>query len=709
MIIHLRTTIGLLGAAVTAYAMLAIVTGQQPPIGSYTLEQASRGKGVYDSMCATCHGATLEGVLQAPALAGPQFLTMWRAQTTRDLLASIQTRMPPLRPGSLDEATSLDLVAYVLQANGAAAGPSPLTSAATLAIGSAATGNVATPPAALTPAATAAAAPKVPRRHTVTGEVRNYVPVTDAMVRNPDPGDWLMYRGNYRAWSYSPLAQITPGNVTDLELKWVWAMNEGGRNQPTTIVHNGTIFLANVGHIIQALDGKTGRLIWEHELGGVPINQQSATRSVALYQDKVFLGTNDAKVIALDARTGKVVWETVVADNAQGYFMSSGPIVVRGKVIQGMTGCGPRGKEGCFLTALDATTGNIAWTFQTSARTGQPGGDTWGGVPDDVRTGGDPWITASYDPDLNLIYSGTAQAKPFLPVARGMKASDAALYTNSTLALRPENGELEWYFQHVPGESLDLDEAYERVLIDIDGRKTVFSAGKHGILWKLDRTTGQFLGLKEMVFQNIFKSIDSKTGRVTYRDDIANAKVGDPLSVCPATSGGHTRDAMAYHPGTGLLVVPLNQACMNLGSKRQTGPLGGSNRGESEMPGTNGNLGKLAAYDVRTMDQVWSIEQRSQFTASALTTAGDLVFSGDSDRNVRAMDVKTGEVLWQVSLGTSVQGSIASFSIEGKQYLAVPTGVGSGSSRRMGVLVAPEVHFPLNGSAIYVFALRETQ
>jgi alcohol dehydrogenase (cytochrome c) len=630
-------------------------------------------------------------------------MNMWHSRTTRELIGYIQTRMPPLSPGSLGEAASVDVVAFLLQANGAPAGPDPLIALATLQIGSVAPGGA----VSLSPSARAAAAQPMPRRHTVTGEVRNYVPVTDAMLRTPDPGDWLMYRRNYQAWSYSPLTQITSRNVRDLELKWVWAMSEGGRNQPTPIVHNGTIFLANVGHIVQALDGRTGRLIWEHQLGGVPINQQSATRSLALYQDKVFIGTNDARVIAMEARTGKVVWETAIADNKNGYFISSGPIVVDKKVIQGMTGCGQRGQQGCFLTALDATTGKIAWRFQTAARAGQPGGDTWGGIPDIRRGGGDPWITASYDPELNLIYTGTAQAKPFLAAARGMKASDAALYTNSTLAIRPDDGSLAWYFQHVPGESLDLDEVFERVLVDIDGRKTVFSAGKHGILWKLDRTTGAFVGLKQMVYQNVFKHIDEKTGEVTYRDDIANAKVGDPLSVCPATSGGHTRDAMAYHPSTNLLVVPLNQACMNLGHERTLLADGEPNRGEIEMPGTNGNLGKLAAYNVRTLEQVWSIQQRPQFTASVLTTAGDLVFSGDQDRNFRAMDVKTGKVLWQVPLGTSVQGSIVSFSIDGKQYLAVPTGVGGGAARHVGLLLAPDVHYPTNGSAIYVFALRD--
>ena len=703
------------GLSAIANLTLAIVVmaGQQPATaGAYTAAQATRGRAVYDAACASCHGAALQGVFEAPALAGPTFVSAWRTRTTRELLDFVQTRMPPVAPGSLGERGNLDVIAYLLQANGAVPGPDPLIATATATITSIATGQ----PARLPPAAQASAADgrrEMPRRHTVTGEVQHYAPVTDAMLGNPDPGDWLMVRRNYQAWSYSPLAQITPENVRELELVWVWSMNEGGRNQPTPMVHDGTMFLANVGHIVQALDARTGDLIWEHQVGGAPVGAQSATRSLALYQDKVFLATHDARVIALAARTGDVVWETTVADSTKGYMMTSGPIIVGGRVIQGMTGCQRFTEQGCFISAYDTATGTQLWTFRTTAGESQPGGGTWGNLPDYRRAGGDPWITGSYDPELNLMFWGTAQAKPFLAAARGMTTDDAALYTNSTVALRPEDGSLAWYFQHVPGESLDLDEAYERVLVDVDDRKLLFTIGKHGILWKLDRTTGEFLDFKETVFQNIFKDIDKTTGRVTYRDDIANAQIGETLSVCPATSGGHTRDGMAYHPGAGLLVIPLNQACMEFtGRPVQPGLDEGGHGGAVgrlfEMPGTDGKLGKLAAFDVRTMQQVWSIEQQAQFTASALTTAGALVFVGDQDRNLRALDVKTGNVLWQVRLGTSVQGSLVSFSVDGTQYIAVPTGVGGGSARRIGQRLATDVHHPTHGSAVYVFALRDS-
>lgn len=722
-----------LGAAVVA-TMLIHVSGQQPAgKGAFTAAQAARGGTAYQTACASCHGASLQGIGEASPLTGPGFMAGWRDRPIQALVDYVQTRMPPLAPGSLGAQGNVDVVAYLLQANGAQTGSETLTATANIVIGSVAgtqTGPAQAGQAAAAAAGgqTRAAAPggvpavpnappaagsNLPKRHTVTGTLPKYVPVTDAMLRNPPASDWLMFRRDYQASGYSPLSQITTENVRDLELVWAWAMNEGGRNQPTPIVHDGVMFLGNVGNIVQALDARTGELVWEHQLGGIPISQQSAVRHLALYDDKVFVTTHDARLIALDARSGKSVWETVIADHTKGYMISSGPIVVDGKVMHGMSGCQRFTEQGCFIGAWDAATGKLSWKFRTTARQSVPGGDTWGKLPDYLRAGGDPWMTGSFDPDLNLVFWGTGQAKPFLAASRGLTSADAALYTNSTVALRPRDGSLAWHFQHVPAESLDLDEAFERVLVDVDGRKLLFTVGKHGILWKLDRTNGAFIEYKETVYQNIFKSIDKKTGRVTYRDDIANAKIGDKLSVCPGTSGGHTRDAMAYHPGAGLMVIPLNQACMEFEGRPVEFVLDGGGHGGAvtkllEMPGTGGKLGKLAAYNVRTMEQVWSIEQRAQFPSSVLTTAGGLVFSGDQNRNLRALDVKTGKVLWQIRLPTSPQGSIVTFAIDGKQYIAVPTGVGGGSARRIGQVIATDIHAPTSGSAVYVFALRDS-
>ena len=526
-------------------------------------------------------------------------------------------------------------------------------------------------------------------------------------LNRPDAADWLNWRRTPDGHGHSPLTKITRDNVSRLSMSWSMAMHEGS-NQPTPLVRDGVMFLTHAHNKIQAIEAGTGELIWEYQYAFPPASKMlgGPTRNIALWQDRLFLTTYDAAIVAIDATTGAELWRTEKADYREAFTHSAGPIVANGIVVSGINGCELFTQDGCFITGHDPTTGVELWRTATLAEPGTPEYATWGNVAPDRRGGGDIWIAGSYDPELDLVYFGTSQPKPWAAPSRGMSVEDAALYTNATLALRPKTGELVWHFQHIPGETIDMEVGFERILADIDGEQTLLTVGKDGILWKLNRATGEYLDLLDTMGQTIF-SVDRETGRLTYREDIATANIGDTYTACPGIYGGHNWQSATYDDARHLLFLPVHQLCSDMTPREvDLGPGGGGYGADAAtypMPGKEGLAGALLAIDVRTMEVRWKIEQPALFLSGALSTDGGLLFIGDLDRHFQAFDTETGARLWSTRLPAPAHGYPVTYEAEGRQFVAIPAGIGV--FRALTAVIFPDIYQPPDGQGLFVFSV----
>ena len=415
-------------AAAAAFATAALAATIAAPAqaqpaasgGAFLEAQAASGRTAYGRSCASCHGATLRGAAHGPELTGRGFLGNWGSSTAAELLDYVRVEMPPGLGGSLPEGTYLSIVAYLLQENGHAAGPNALTADAAAVVGDPGAAPVGEPAGAAADASAAADAPDdadvlaLPSTF-VNREVSGFTPVTDELLRDPPAEDWLTWRRTRDNQGYSPLDQIGPDNVAGLRLAWALAMPEGN-NQATPIVHDGVMFLASPGNVVQALDAATGEVIWEHR-HQYPEDAASwgATRSIALYRDKVYLATYDAAILALDARTGEPVWKTTKADYRKGFAQTAGPAIANGVVVSGINGCERFEDEGCFITGHDPDTGEELWRTSSIA---QPGTSTAAPGATSRRTSGAAATAGSPAP---MIPSSTSSSSGRRRPSRGWR------------------------------------------------------------------------------------------------------------------------------------------------------------------------------------------------------------------------------------------------------------------------------------------------
>jgi alcohol dehydrogenase (cytochrome c) len=633
------------------------------------------GFATYTQVCMSCHGQRLEGSPFGPTLIGPAFMNKWRGKPASTLLAQIRDTMPPKGTGTSVQPEALpDILAMLVRAN-----------------------LQGLPPVAVAPAAPrSAAVPRVavprPLPANLAQRLASLGPVSAAMLAAPPDGDWLMWRRTFDAAGFSPLRQIDRGNVQTLRQAWRLPLDPGA-NEITPLVHDGVLFVFS-GNVVLAVDGAGGTPLWRYEHGGADrySGQAGRMKSMAIHGQALLVATPDGRVLALEARSGKVLWNTAIAGitAGSGLNLTSGPLVARGVVMVGAS-LGLNNRGGCFIVGLDATTGKERWRFNTIARPGTPEGDSWNDAPLNERFGGGVWATGSYDPQLNLAYFGigntynTAALLQPRPGATGVTRNDA-LFTDTTVALRPESGELVWHYQHHRRDVWDQDWAFEQTLVTLgsgaSSRRAVVTGGKAGIFEAVDAATGKFLFAHDSGLTNLIVGIDPHTGEKRTSPALEPV-AGKTMLLCPGNFGARNWPATALNPATGTLFMPLLESCADFmwtpPGAAQTANGGTDLRFAQQRPrpGSDGNLGRMVALDLATQRVQWTHRQRTPLSSSLLATAGGLVFAGDLGRSFGAFDQTDGKRLWTTQLPAAAESTPVTYSVGERQYIAVVSGEGS--------------------------------
>ncbi len=532
-------------------------------------------------------------------------------------------------------------------------------------------------------------------------------PVTQPMLTkgNENTATWPVYGGTYANWRYSTLTDINRKNVNKLRPAWIFQPGVIGQFENSPVIVDGVMYVTAAYNNLYALNATTGEMLWHYE-HQMPSNIQiccgPTNRGVAVSGNAVIMGTLDAHLIAFNRATGKILWNTKMDDYAKGYSVTAAPLVIDGKVILGVAG-GEYGARG-FIDAYDVATGKQVWRRYTIPTTGEKGVETWAG--DSYKTGGGPpWTTGTYDPTLHLLYWTVGNPSPDW---NGDPRGGDNLYSNSVLALNPDNGEMKWYFQFTPHDVWDYDGNTGMFLVDTvyDGKpiRALAQPNRNGFLYVLDAKTGKFLhGAQYTDRLNWAKGLDAN-GRPIFDPKFVPMANGNPDYICPGNVGGQNGSyTAAYSPKTKMAYVPVIESCAKM--EKQTAvfvsgtPFWGGGPGETEgQVGTA--YGHFSAIDITTGKTKWSKKDKWPMVGGTLATAGGVVFTGTQSGHAVAFDDMTGKELWRFQTGAMVRGQPVTYKIGSTQYVAVPSGGG-------GIAVAiigqnPKITL---GSTLVVFAL----
>ncbi len=644
---------------------------------TFTKAQAEDGSEAYQRHCAACHGAMLEGVGIIPPLAGTRFDQSWRGKPAAALAFHVR-RMPPgdVQRTGLDDKTYANILAYLLSANEFEPGDAALPGELAALEGVTIPGREGVEIDPVAPVA------KSPRQ---TALLSSLPDVTEERLEDPSSGDWLHWGRTYNGQSYSPLKQISKATVARLEPAWRAPLLHGS-SMPMPIVHQGVMFLHTFPDTVLAMDATNGQVLWRYKREG--LTQSNKKMGLSLHADRIYVATSDLHVIALNAATGEPVWDHEMdLGSSDGeprpIFARGAPLIAGDVVIQGIMSF--RVAKGAYIIAIDRQTGKEAWRFNTVAWPGQPGGNTWNGLPVEQRNGGSVWHQGTYDPESNLVYFGIAptyDTAPLLVPSDEEGVTNDAMYTNCTVALDADTGELVWYFQHTQNDQWDMDWVFERTIVELptkDGGtvKAVMNVGKNAMLDALDAATGQFLFSVDSGLQNVITGVDPHTGAKT----IDPSKMPNPdtaVDICPIPFGARSWPQTSYSPNTNYVYVPITESCFSMSETGKGGFLltTGVDFGPAPQPDLeDGMMGRLQAIDVANRTLAWNTDQTTPLSTGILSTGGGLVFSGDIDPSLKAFDDATGELLWQAPLDDAPSSSLITYMVGGTQYVVVVVGM----------------------------------